>query len=109
MNVIQIDKLLIPCKFNILLGGEWFGLNIRYNAVAELFTVDLYKDDELICAGEPIVYDIPLWKAVRKDGLFPNVDIIPTDPSGEANRVTYDNLFDTVLLAVTDRGGETDG
>ena len=99
-DVIKIEKSLVPYKFNILLAGEVFELHIKHNSIADLFTIDLYKDDELICAGEPIIYGSPLWGSVYKAGLFPAVTIVPKDPSGEANRVTYDNLCDTVLLVV---------
>lgn len=106
---LEINKDLLPYECSILLGGEVFGLHFGYNASAGLFTVDLYRDGELICAGEPIVYGIPLWKDVYKAGVFPTVDIIPRDPSGESNAVTYDNLGRTVLLII-DNGeeGESD-
>lgn len=104
-DVIEIEKSLVPYKFNILLAGEVFELHIMRNAIADLFTIDLYKDDELICAGEPIIYGSPLWSSVYKAGLFPAVTIIPKDPSGEANKVTYDNLCDTVLLMI-DNGAD---
>ena len=104
-DVLNIHKDLLPYECSILLAGELFGLQFNYNATADLFTVDLYRDGELICAGEPIVYGIPLWQDVYKAGIFPAVDIIPTDPSGESNAVTYDNLGSTVLLIV-DNGGD---
>lgn len=106
-DVLEINKELIPYECSILLAGELFGLQINYNATAELFTVDLYRDGELICAGEPIIYGVPLWKDVYKAETFPAVDIIPTDPSGENNAVTFDNLGNTVLLII-DNGGEDD-
>lgn len=105
-DVLDITKDLLPYKCNILLAGEQFGLKFDYNATAELFTVDLYKDDELVCAGEPIVYGLPLWRDVYKAGLFPAVDIIPLDPSGESNAVTFDNLGETVLLIIDNGSGE---
>ena len=104
-DVLEIKKDLLPYRCNILLAGELFELLFRYNSTARLFTVDLYKDGELICAGEPIVYGLPLWRDVYKAETFPAVDIIPLDPSGESNAVTYDNLSETVLLVV-DNGGE---
>lgn len=96
--VLEIKKALIPYQTDIVLGGELFTLHFNYNATARLFTVDLYKNGTLICAGEPIVYGIPLWKDVYRAGLFPMVDIVPLDPSGESNAVTFDNLCSTVLL-----------
>jgi len=99
---LEINKDLLPYYCDIVLGGELFTLHFAYNAAAELFTTDLYKGGELICAGEPIVYGVPLWADVYRPGTFPNVAIIPLDPSGEANAVTWDNLCETVLLVVTD-------
>lgn len=111
MDVLEIKKDLLPYKCTILLAGESFDLQFNYNATADLFTVDLYREDELICAGEPIVYGVLLWKDVYKAETFPAVDIIPTDPSGEINAVTFDNLSETVLLIVSggDEEAESDG
>lgn len=106
-DVLEIHKELLPYECSILLAGELFGLQVNYNASADLFTVDLYRDGELICAGEPIVYGVPLWQDVYRAGVFPAVDIIPIDPSGQSNTVTYDNLSETVLLII-DNGGEDD-
>jgi hypothetical protein len=109
-DIIEINKDLLPYSCEILLADELFELHFNYNATADLFTVDLYKGGELICAGEPIIYGVKLWKDVYKAGKFPAIDIIPIDPSGESNAVTYDNLCETVLLAI-DNGeeGEEDG
>lgn len=105
-DVLEIKKDLLPYECTILLAGELFGLQFNYNATADLFTVDLYKDGELISAGEPIVYGRPLWGDVYKADSFPAVDIIPTDPSGGNNVVTYDNLGETVLLIIDNGGNE---
>lgn len=107
-DILEIKKDLIPYECTILLAGEQFGMQFNYNATADLFTVDLYRDGELLCAGEPIVYGIPLWHDVRKADTFPALDIIPLDPSGESNAVTFDNLGETVLLIV-DNGGDEEG
>ena len=104
-DVIEVKKDLLPYRCNILLAGEQFELLFKYNATAQLFTVDLFRDGELICAGEPLVYGLPLWRDVFKAETFPALDIIPYDPSGESNAVTYDNLSETVLLVV-DNGSE---
>lgn len=107
-DILEINKDLLPYECTILLAGEQFGLAFNHNATADLFTVDLYKDGELICAGEPIVYGIPLWQDVYKSETFPALRIIPLDPSGEINTVTFDNLGTTVLLIV-DNGGDEAG
>lgn len=105
MDVLEIKKDLLPYECTMQLAGEMFTLRFDYNAMAELFTVDLYKDGELLCAGEPIIYGIPLWQDVYRADTFPALSIVPTDPSGEYDRVTYDNMSSTVLLVV-DNGGE---
>lgn len=106
-DVLEINKELLSYECSILLAGELFGLQFNYNATADIFTVDLYKDGELICAGEPIIYGLPLWADVYKSDTFPAVDIVPLDPSGESNTVTFDNLGETVLLII-DNGEDGD-
>lgn len=106
MDFLEVKKDLLPYECTIQLAGEVFGLQFNYNATADLFTVDLYKDGELICAGEPIVYGIPLWSDVYKADSFPACDIVPRDPSGERTAVTFDNLSDTVLLVIEDGANE---
>lgn len=109
-DVLEVHKELLPYECSILLADELFSLHFNYNATADLFTVDLYKDGELVCAGEPIVYGIPLWNDVYKAGKFPAFDIIPIDPSGASNTVTYDNLSKTVLLTISNsKEDEVDG
>ena len=108
-DVLHVQKDLLPYKCNIVLGSELFGLQFNYNATADLLTVDLYKDGELICAGEPIVYGVPLWQDVYKAETFPALTIIPTDPSGAYNVVTLENLENNVLLIVENgEEGEAD-
>lgn len=109
LTYLEVKKELLPYQCDIVLGNIPFTLHFNYNATAELFTVDLYKDGQLVCAGEPIVYSIPLWCDVYQEGSYPPVAIIPLDPSDGSNRVTYDNLSETVLLIVTDREVEADG
>ena len=105
-DVLEIKKDLLPYECSILLADDLFVLKFNYNATADLFTVDLYKDGALVCAGEPIIYGVPLWQDVYKAGLFPALDIIPRDLSGESNAVTFDNLGETVLLIVDNNGDE---
>lgn len=107
MEVLEIKKDLLPYECAMQLAGEMFTLRFDYNAMAELFTVDLYKDGELLCSGEPIVYGIPLWQDVYRADTFPAVSIVPMDPSGEYDQVTYDNLSSTMLLVI-DNGGEAE-
>lgn len=109
MEVLEIKKDILPYECTIQLAGEIFGLRFNHNATADLFTVDLYRNGELVCAGEPIVYGKPLWSDVYQARIFPALDITPTDPSGENNAVTYDNMGRTVLLVIDNgAGGENE-
>lgn len=105
-DVLEIKKDMLPYECTILLAGQQFTLAFNYNATADILTVDLYQDGKLICAGEPIIYGVPLWNDVYNSRSFPAVRIIPKDPSGEKNFVTFDNLCDTVLLIVDNEGLE---
>ena len=108
-DILEIKKDLLPYECNMLLGGEPFGLKFSYNATAGLFTVDLYRDGALICAGEPVIYGVPLWSDVYRADIFPAVDIVPMDMSGGQDAVTFDNLGGTVLLIIDNGEGDLDG
>ena len=97
---LLINKELIPYRFSILLADELFELQINYNETADLFTVSLYKDNELVCAAEPLIYGEPLFKDVYMLDKYPNIDIVPIDNSGNETQVTWDNLGVTVFLEV---------
>lgn len=109
MEILEINKELLPYVCTILLADEQYELHFSHNASADLFTVDLYREGELICAGEPIVYGVPLWHDVYKAETFPALNIVPRDLSGENSVVTFDNLGDTVLLIVDEGEGDGDG
>ena len=97
---ITINKALIPYQFDILLGGELFTIGVNYNNTANLVTLALYKNNELVCAGEPLIYGMPLWGDFFQSGNYPALTIIPMDESGEHNAITYDNLNKTVFLTI---------
>lgn len=98
-DTLTINKAMIPYDFNIVLGDEEFNLYVDYNNTGGFFTVALKKGDEVLCAGEPIVYGRRLFEDVWKIG-FPVIDIVAFDPSGEFNAVTFANLCEEVLLIV---------
>jgi len=104
---IAIDKELVPYRFEITLAGHTFGFEIRYNAMRDFFTVDLYRGDNLIVTGEKVVYGRSLF--LNQQHLdVPTVPIIPYDLSLAANRVTWENLNNTVFLWLL-KGGLEDG
>lgn len=107
-DVIEIDTSRVPYEFNIVLADETFLIGVEYNETGEFFTLSLSKLDETtgeyveVCAGEPVVYGVPLWKDVYRSDKFPSLVIVPYDESGEANSVTFDNLGRNVFLIVDD-------
>lgn len=104
---IPVEKELIPYSYDILLGAEQFNLEFHYNKTADLFTVTLSKDDEVIVYNEPIIYGVPLFKDLYQSGIYPALDIVPLDESGQEKTVTYDNFGVTVFLTV-DQGDENE-
>jgi len=102
---LPIQKELIPYQFDITIVGRTFTFSIGYNAAYDFFTIDLYRDEELIVTGEKIVYGRVLF--INQQHLdTPRVPIIPYDLSLSENRVTWDNLNNTVFLWLSDGGFE---
>ena len=50
--------------------------------------------------AEPIIYGIPLFKDIFMIERYPCLSIVPIDLSGNTNKVTYDNFYNTVFLYV---------
>lgn len=106
---ILIDLENVPYSFNILLADDLFNLEVNYNENADLFTISLSKDDELICV-EPIIYNVPLFSDCYMPEKYPAITITPIDESGEENTVSYDNFGKTVFLVIDNgdaSGGDT--
>lgn len=106
---IEIKKSLIPYNFNISLAGEIFNLRVDYNATGDFFTVQASKNGDLICAGEPIVYGVPLFQDLYLANVFPALEIVPIDESAETDKVTFDNLGKTVYLLIDNGIGDING
>lgn len=107
MEYIEIDKTQIPYAFDIEIESDVFTFDVRYNERHDFFTIDLLKDDELIVAGEKIVYGVPLFERSYDPKTHPVVTIMPMDLSNKETRVTYGNLNETVFLYILD-GSELD-
>ena len=100
---IEINKEMIPYQFNILLADNWFEIYVNYNKTADLFTVSLYKDDELICT-EPLVFWMPLFQDIYQPEKFPAIILVPY--GANETEITYENLGETVFLTVDDEGDD---
>lgn len=108
-DYIEINTELVPYQFYILLADEWFELYVNYNKTADLFTLTVYKDDELVTT-EPLVLDVPLFRDTYQPFPkgFPSVTLVPYDPSGTAKSVTFDNLNKNVFLVIDDEDDENE-
>lgn len=97
MKYINIEKEKIPYEFDIVLQGETFRFKVNYNSLKDFFTIDLYKNEEVIVLGEKLVYGKPLFlSCLHKD--IPNINIIPYDLSQQTDRITFDNFNEQVFL-----------
>lgn len=101
MRYINIDKNLIPYEFEISLKNETYQFEVLYNTVGDFFTINLYKDHELIRYGEKVVYNVPLFENLQHLGV-PKVWIFPHDTTNQANRITFENMNEDVFLYVLD-------
>ncbi|MFT9496383.1 phage baseplate plug family protein [Anaerosolibacter sp.] len=104
MDYIDIDKAAIPYKFDIQISGVTYTIEIHYNAEYDFFTIDLYRGTDVLVLGEKLVYGKPLFETIR-DKRFPDKIILPTDPSEQSTRITYENLGESVFLFLIDREG----
>ena len=102
-----VEKSQIPCTFDILLGDELFNLTVSYNEKHDFFTVALEKDGEMVCEGEPVVYGFPLFGDLYQPNLYPGIEIVPIDGSGEQDTVTFENFGETVFLTVQNYDDES--
>ena len=101
---VSLNTDLIPYSFNILLGGEVFTFRVDYNDTGKFFTVELIKDNETVCAGEPLIFGRPLFKDVYISGKYPAIDIIPYATDGTFNAVTWDNISQGTVRLLIDEG-----
>ena len=105
---IEIDKTLIPYRFDITLAGEVFFFDVRYAETTGIFSIDIYDaDEEGIVCGEPLVYGQALFEDITDERL-PLNRLVPFDPSGIEEAVTLQNLGDTVFLFDVSEPFDTD-
>lgn len=104
MIYIDIEKELIPYRFDISLADVLYTFEVHYNGSGDFFTINLERDGVLLIQGEKVVYGVILFQDVRDD-RFPDVDIFPYDESGNAKDVTWETLSTSVFLYVFQREG----
>lgn len=107
MEYIEIEKELIPYRFDISIADELFTFEVHYNPDYDFFTVDLERDGEVLVVGEKLVYGQTLFYDVQ-DQRFPKLPIVVWDQSGKSTEVTWETLGVSVFLYVWEED-ETDG
>lgn len=101
MNYIEIEKEKVPYEFEMEIDKEIFQFEILYNLYGDYFTCNLYKNHELVIAGEKIVLHQPLFDGYEHLDI-PQIIVIPYDTTDSALRVNYENLSEDVFLYVLD-------
>ncbi|MGG6311560.1 phage baseplate plug family protein [Paenibacillus macerans] len=99
MKYIDIEKDLIPYRFDISIADEMFTFEVHYNADYNFFTIDLERDGEVLVVGEKIVYGQTLFYDVQ-DNRFPKLPIVPYDESDQNTVVNWQTLGVSVFLYV---------
>ena len=107
-DIIEIEKDMLPYSFDIVLAGEEFNFEIMYNSAAEIFTITISKDDEVLVYNEPIIYGQELFSDVYVADKFPAISIVPLDEAGIEKEVTYENFGKTVFLTLDDEPEDSD-
>lgn len=100
MIYLPIQKEYLPEEFEIQLAEEQFIMTVNYNELFDFFTIDLYDPDRNpIFLGEKMVIDQPLWFEIS-DSRLPAPTLIPRDPSGKSDRITFQNFMVTTFLTI---------
>lgn len=97
MEYIDINKSLIPYSFDITLVGETYTFEVNYNSKYDFFTIDLLKNNEVIVLGEKLIYGKPLFTSSQHKDI-PKIDLLPYDLSDSTERITFDNMNESVFL-----------
>ena len=105
MEYVNIDKSLIPYRFNIKLSDETYTFEMNYNERYDFFTINLFKNEVPIILGEKIVYGKPLFTSYDHLGI-PRISILPFDLSGNTDRLTYENFNEQVFLYLVEGDNE---
>ena len=106
MEYIEIEKELVPYRFDISIADEPFTFEVHYNPDHDFFTVDLSRDGEVLAYGEKLVYGQTMFWDIY-DHRFPSLSLVPWDESENSTVVTWETLGVSVFLYVIDQ--EADG
>lgn len=109
-DVINFDKGELPERFEIDFYNQTVILQFDYNETGDFFTVDLYEigedgEDVPIVLGEKLTLGRPLWEDIPRFDI-PAPTLIPLDIGMKAQRITFENMNDSVFLYILDGAGE---
>lgn len=104
MEYIDIEKALIPYRFDVSIQNEIFTMEVHYNPDYDFFAIDLEKNGEALVTGEKLVYGQPLFRDVA-DHRFPGLPLVPYDESGQRQEVNAETLSESVFLFIMDANG----
>ncbi|MCY6957900.1 phage baseplate plug family protein [Clostridium brassicae] len=104
MGTIEIDKDLIPYRFDLELSNKIYTFVIKYNFISDFFTIDLLIDDKILVQSEKIVLNEQLFKDLYEDSEgnlnedFFTEALIFKSSNKNINEITFVNLQDEVKL-----------
>lgn len=109
-DIVNFVKEELPERFEIDFYEETVVLQFDYNETGDFFTVHLYKigddgEDVPVVLGEKLVLGRPLWENIPRFDI-PGPTLIPLDIGMEADRITYENMNESVFLYILDGAGE---
>lgn len=105
-DVVNFVKEELPERFEIDFYEETVVLQFDYNETGDFFTVHLYKigydgEDVPVVLGEKLVLGRPLWENIPRFDI-PAPTLIPLDIGMEADRITHENMNESVFLYILD-------
>lgn len=99
-DFINIERTNMPCSYDVFIEAEIYNFTFKYNKTKGFFTCTLTKGDDVLVYDEPIVYGKPLFNDIYVAGVFPAVNIVPLDESGDTDAITFDNFLRNVRLTI---------
>lgn len=103
MDTLNVKKNLVPYKFKIPFTERTYEMEVRYNLEHDYFTVDLLWQGKPIVLGEKVVYGSQMFGDFQYLPI-PRVSMIPVDPSGQLNRITFQNLGEETFIFILKEG-----
>lgn len=95
---IPFDVDDLPETFEYVLDGTTYLFTLDYVDEGDFFIVSISEADETpIVTNEKLILNQPLFKALY-DPRLPTTPLVPMDESGQAKRVSIDNLMETVFV-----------